>query len=74
LVPEMEKVGLTMFNCNQHSYCRVFPYVPFDVAVDDCKGSIPPEPLDTYGWYDKKTNDAQCQVNPEFVPKHYEGL
>jgi len=69
---EMENRGIEMFNCNPNSRCSLYSHVPFDLAIKDCKGSIPDEPLDTFGWYDKKENESQCQKNPELVPRHYE--
>ena len=53
LRPVFEKFGFKTYNCNQHSSLRAFDYVPFDVAVDVCRGKVPREPFDLNGWYEK---------------------
>jgi len=72
LTPRLEEKGVELFNCSERSACRLYPYVPFDEAIIDCKGSVPEEPWDTTDWYrlDKHTKD--CKKNPQFIPVHYE--
>lgn len=72
LLPTFERAGLEMFNCNKKSGCKVFPFVDFDVAVEDCKGSVPPEPFDVTDWYDKRKVARQCSGSRPFVPRHYD--
>jgi len=72
LLPVFEERGLGVTNCNLSSGCRVFPCRTFDEAVDDCKGSVPDEPLDVEGWYSKAVAKEQCKVNGVFVPKHFD--
>jgi len=48
----LDRFGLRMFNCFQHSGLRAFPYVPFDQALQvACKG-IDQTP-DLSEWYEK---------------------
>lgn len=53
LVPVFERHDFELFNCNPDSALRLFPHVPFDDALAECKGPIPPEPFDLRNWYDK---------------------
>lgn len=53
LRPIFEKYGFTIYNCNPNSHLRAFDYVPYDFALQVCKGKIPPEPWDLEGWYVK---------------------
>lgn len=54
LRPVFERFGFYTYNTNQHSRLTAFEYVPFEHAVDLCKGENFPEvPLDTDMWYDK---------------------
>ena len=54
LKPIFDASGFSVFNCNRQSHLRVFPYVSFDEAVEDCRGLVGKEPLDTAGFYSKK--------------------
>ena len=47
------RFGLKIFNCNQHSGLRAFPYVPYDAAVRFALRNYPVEPFDLSGWYEK---------------------
>jgi hypothetical protein len=38
--------------------------VPFDEAVDDCKGPVEDEPLDVHDWYDKAKAAADRAKHP----------
>lgn len=71
LLPVFERVGFEVINCNRRSGCRVFPFADFHEAVDDCKGSVPSEPLDVEGWYSKKEVQAECKSSLVMVPKHF---
>ena len=53
LRPHFEAVGFEVFNCNPKSKCDAFDYVPFDLALADCKGAVPEEPFDLADWYSK---------------------
>lgn len=53
LLPIFQRVGYEVYNCNRQSALRAFPFVPFDEAVEDCRGLVPKEPLDLQGWYEK---------------------
>lgn len=48
-----QRAGLEIFNCNQNSGLRAFPYVPYDLAIKDALKNFPPEPFDLSGWYEK---------------------
>ncbi len=48
------KYGLEIYNCYERSALRAFPYVPFDMALQDVLRGFPKEPLDCGGWYEKK--------------------
>lgn len=48
-----EKFGLEIFNCYRNSGLRAFPYVPFDIAVEDVLDDFPQEPYDLNSWYTK---------------------
>lgn len=48
------KFGLEIFNCFSQSGLRAFPYVPFDLAIDDVLSNFPEEPFDLSGWYIKR--------------------
>ena len=51
--PHLEEMGFQLFNCNPDSRLLLFPYVPFDIALEDCRGKVPKESLDLGGWYEK---------------------
>jgi hypothetical protein len=53
LRPVFERFGFQTFNCNPKSHLRAFDYVPFDKALQECRGRVPPLPWDLQGWYDK---------------------
>lgn len=53
LKPIFEEAGLFIYNCNPTSHLEVFDHVPFEQALQDCKGGVPPEPFDTKGWYER---------------------
>jgi len=47
------RFGIEFFNCFRESSLRAFPYVPFSVALRECKGIVEDVP-DLSGWYEKK--------------------
>jgi hypothetical protein len=53
LVPVFKAADYEVYNCNPHSHLRAFSYIPFDEAVEDCRGLVPKEPFDLSGWYEK---------------------
>ena len=59
LKPIFEDAGFHLFNCNAASKCEVFPHVPFVAAWTDCRGAIPPEPLDLQEWYSHNVRKAE---------------
>lgn len=73
LLPEFEKVGLELWNCSPDSALTLFPFRSFDAAVSDCKGSVPEEPFDTFGWYGKSRVKEDCERNEKVVPVGFEG-
>lgn len=52
LLPVFAQAGFEIYNTNPESHLTLFPYVPFDEAVQDCKGGVP-ESVDLAGWYEK---------------------
>lgn len=48
-----QKFGLEVFNCFQYSGLKAFPYVPFDIAVEDALEDFPQSPFDLQNWYTK---------------------
>lgn len=46
-----KRFGLDVYNCFERSGLRAFPYVPFDVAMANCKGIVEDFP-DLSGWYE----------------------
>lgn len=53
LRPIFEQFGFRTYNCHQSSHLRAFDYVPFEAALECCRGQVPPEPFDLEGWYEK---------------------
>lgn len=64
LKPYFDADGFEVFNCNPNSKCDVFSYVPFEEAINDCKGGVPKEPFDTNQWYEKSIARDQIEKNP----------
>lgn len=57
LRPIFEKFGFHTYNCFANSGLRAFDYVPFDEAVDYCRGEIVADldgEVDLVGYYNKK--------------------
>lgn len=48
-----EKFGMPVFNCFEKSGLRAFPYVPFEEAIEDCRGDIEKGELDLEDFYTK---------------------
>lgn len=55
------KFGMEIFNCNETSGLRAFPYVPFDVAFEMATEGIQNEP-DLVGWYEKNDGKKKEEV------------
>lgn len=53
LRPVFEQFGFEVFNCNPHSALRAFDYVPFELALEACRGNVPLEPFSLDNWYKK---------------------
>ena len=53
LKPVFEQFGFQTFNCNPLSSLRVFDHVPFETALEACRGPVCTEPLDLERWYEK---------------------
>lgn len=47
------RFGIEFYNCFRESSLRAFPFVPFEIAVAVCKGSVEDAP-DLSEWYEKK--------------------
>lgn len=66
LKPYFEQAGFEVYNCNENSGLDVFPYVPFDYAVQDAIGHCPQRPFSFAGWYDKvDVDDTYWQRNEQ---------
>jgi hypothetical protein len=59
LRPVFERFGFHTYNCNQQSHLRAFDYVPFEAALEECRGFVPKEPFDLTWWYCKNDNPPQ---------------
>lgn len=53
LRPVFDAAGYHVFNCNPKSGCSAFDYVPFEHALQDCRGLVPEGEFDLAGWYEK---------------------
>jgi hypothetical protein len=60
--PVADMIGFGIYNCNPESRCTAFPFVPFNVALEDCRGAVPCEPFDTAHWYDKSPTKRTISV------------
>ncbi len=72
LVEPMKRHGVELINCSATSRCNLYCYVPFDDAVDDCKGDVPNEPFDCYGWYLKNEVQLEAEKYSRYIPKFFE--
>lgn len=63
LVSVFEQASFEVFNCNRRSRLTAWPYVPFDEAVEDCRGLTPKEPLDLQGWYEKPDDPNETRTD-----------
>lgn len=72
LRPVFKKHKLTIFNCNPNTKSMSFAFRSFDYAIADCKGSVPSEPLDVDGWYQKNDVRKQCEESEVVRPIHFE--
>ncbi|MHC4402949.1 MAG: hypothetical protein ACYTG0_25085 [Planctomycetota bacterium] len=55
--PVLDAAGFSIYNSNPTSRCEVFDYVPFDLALADCRGPVPREPWDLSQWYVKSIEE-----------------
>jgi len=46
-----KRFGIEFYNCFEHSSLRAFDYVPFEQALEECKGIVEETP-DLSDWYD----------------------
>lgn len=59
-----EKFGMPVYNCFEESGLRAFPYVPFEEAIEDCRGVVEKGELDLVDYYTKgqeKKNKCNTQ-------------
>lgn len=57
LRPVLDRAGWHVYQTNPNSRLTAFDYVPFEVALRDCKQFVPDEPFSMDGWYDKPGED-----------------
>jgi len=67
LKPVFDAAGFEVFNCNKESKCDVFQYVPFEEALEDCRGGVPLEPFDTEHYYSKSIAKKDMEENPKTI-------
>ena len=60
LKPIFDRVGFEVYNCYRQSRLSAFPFVPYEEALEDCRGLTPKEPYDLSQWYEKD-NDPNGQ-------------
>ena len=53
--------GTRVWNCSPTSQLDAFPYLPFDQAIDNCRGLIPDQES-SLGWYDKKKKKDKTKL------------
>jgi hypothetical protein len=65
LLPEFEKVGFKVFNCNMESGLTVFPMIPFEEAIQIATKDMPDVANErTAGLYDRKAQEKNKGVAP----------
>ena len=64
LRPVLDRAGFEVFQTNENSGLKVFDFVPLDVAIEDCRGAIPPEPFVLDGFYEKIDPNGQPKQDP----------
>jgi hypothetical protein len=52
-----ERFGMSVYNCFERSGLRAFPYVPFEEALEDCRGLVERGELDLKDYYTKGQED-----------------
>lgn len=65
LKPIFDKKGFEVFNCNTESKCDVFEKASFEDALEDCRGGVPKEPLDTEDYYSKSIVERDMVATPQ---------
>ena len=68
LIPVFAAAGVSAYNCSPTSALEVFPHVPWEAALADCRGGVPAEPFDTVGWYAKNEIQAEIADKPTWRP------
>ena len=58
LKPVFDEAGFNVYNCNNESRLSVFPYYPYEKAVEHCLEHHPDFPYDLSGWYEKDPSTA----------------
>lgn len=58
LEPVFARHNFRLYNCNPDSALTLFPYVPYDEALADCRSVMPDEPFDCDGYYAKPLSDG----------------
>lgn len=51
LKPVFDEWNFEIYNCNPYSALRVFEHVPFEQALEDCRGEVPSTKFDLENWY-----------------------
>jgi len=65
LKPEFDEAGFEVFNCNPKSGLTVFPYVPFEDAINDATKLIGDTTKErVYGMYAKPQDKAKMKQEP----------
>lgn len=66
LLPEFEKAGLKVFNCNLESDLKVFPTIPFEEAIQIATNDMPDIANErTAGLYDRKAQEKSKLVTKD---------
>ncbi len=64
LLPYFDKAGFKVFNCNENSRLKVFPYMPFEDAIKFATDDIPNiETERTSGLYDRLANQKKQPIS-----------
>lgn len=59
LEPVFRRFGLEVYNCNPVSGLTAFSHVPFEDALEDCRGPVPSGEFDLSGWYESKDSTKE---------------
>lgn len=72
LRPIFEANNFYVYNCNPESNCDAFDHVPFNIAYQDCKSGVPPDPFDLSQWYEKTISENDISQNKDKI--NYDSL